>query len=111
LLVHIKPKPQEYKNVFRENHADSLWQGDTFQFRIKNESKVQVTGFIDDCSRERIVSKAYLRKDKEEAINALGWALHKGRIPKAIYLNNGKQFIAKLFKQESEEVWHQTYFW
>ncbi len=102
LLVHIKPKPQEYKR-FQRSHVDSLWQGDTFQFRIKGGIKVQVTGFIDDCSRERIVSKAYLRKGKEESINALRWALCKGRIPKAIYLDNGKQFVAKLFKQEAEK--------
>jgi len=60
-----------------------------------------VTGFTDDRSRYRIVSKAYLRKSKSEAINALQWALRKGRIPRQIYLDNGKQFIAKDFKTEA----------
>ena len=80
-----------------------MWQGDTFQFRIKDEGKIQITGFTDDCSRERIISKVYKRKGAEEAINALRWALRKGRIPKSIYLDNGTQFISKLFKAEAEK--------
>lgn len=60
-----------------------------------------VTGFTDDCSRYRVVSKAYLRKRKEEAVNALRRALRKGRKPREIYFDNGKQFISKTFKQEA----------
>lgn len=101
LLVRIKAKPQPSKR-FQRRHVDSLWQGDTFQFRIKDVGKVYMTGFSDDCSRYRIMSKAYLSKSKLEAVNALQWALRKGRIPKAIYLDNGKQFIAKEFKQEAD---------
>jgi len=71
-----------------------------FEFRIHNVGKVYVTGFTDDCSGYRISSKAYLRKRKEESVNALQWALRKGRTPREMYLDNGKQFIAKLFKQE-----------
>lgn len=100
LLFRIKAKPQPCKR-FQRKHVDSMWQGDTFQFRIKGTGRVYVTGFTDDCSRYRIVSKAYLHKSKEEAINALWWALKKGRIPKQIYLDNGKQFIAKKFKREA----------
>ena len=62
-----------------------------------------MTGFTDDCSRYRVVSKAYLRKRKGEAVNSLQWALRKGRTPKRIYLDNGKQFIAKLFKAEAKK--------
>jgi transposase InsO family protein len=76
-----------------------MWQGDTFQFRIRGVGKVYVTGFTDDCSRYRIRSKAYLRKGKEEATNCLGWALKNGRIPREIYLDNGKQFVSKDFKK------------
>ena len=100
LLIRIKAKPQPCKR-FQRKHVDSMWQGDTFEFRIRNVGKVYVTGFSDDCSRYRIVSKAYLRKRKEEAVNSLQWALRKGRKPKQIYLDNGKQFIAKAFKQEA----------
>jgi len=64
---------------------------------------VYVTGFTDDCSRYRVRSKAYLRKGAEEAINALKWALKTGRTPRHIYLDNGKQFIAKDFKDEAKE--------
>lgn len=102
LLVKIKAKPQPSKR-FQRRHVDSLWQGDTFQFRIRGVGKVYVTGFTDDCSRYRIVSKVYLHKSRKEAINALQWALRKGRVPKQIYLDNGKQFIAKDFKTEAQK--------
>lgn len=102
LLIRIKAKPQPSKR-FQRKHVDSMWQGDTFQFRIRSVGKVYVTGFSDDCSRYRIRSKVYLRKGAKEAINSLQWALRNGRVPKQIYLDNGKQFIAKLFKQEAEK--------
>lgn len=100
MLVRIKPKPQPCKR-FQRRHADSMWQGDTFQFRIKGAGKVYLTGFTDDCSRYRVRSKAYLHKGKKEAINSLRHALKKGRVPREIYLDNGKQFIAKEFKTEA----------
>lgn len=100
LLIRIKAKPQPCKR-FQRKHVDSMWQGDTFQFRIAGVGKVYVTGFTDDCSRYRIRSKAYLRKGKEEAVNTLQWALRAGRIPREIYLDNGKQFVAKAFKAEA----------
>jgi transposase InsO family protein len=100
LMIRIKPKPQESKR-FQRYHVDSMWQGDTFQFRIKEVGKVYVTGFTDDRSRFRIMSKVYLDKSAESSINALQWALRKGRIPRGIYLDNGKQFAAKVFKAEA----------
>ena len=74
-----------------------------FQFRIKDIGKVYVTGFTDDCSRHRVVSKTYLNKSAVAAINSLQWALRKGRIPREIYLDNGKQFVAKIFKAEAKK--------
>lgn len=102
LLIRIKAKPQPCKR-FQRYHVDSMWQGDTFQFRIASVGKVYVTGFTDDCSRYRIRSKVYLHKNKEGSINCLHWALKKGRKPKQLYLDNGKQFIAKNFKKEAEK--------
>jgi len=99
MLVRIKPKPQPSKRFQRRN-VDSMWQGDTFQFRISGTGKVYVTGFTDDRSRYRIISKAYLNKSKKESINALYHALKKGRVPRQIYLDNGRQFTAKKFKKE-----------
>lgn len=100
MLVRIKPKPQQSKR-FQRRHVDSLWQGDTFQFRISSVGKVYVTGFTDDRSRYRIVSKAYLHRGAKEAINALYHALKKkGRIPREMYFDNGKQFVADDFKKE-----------
>jgi putative transposase len=99
LLVRVKPKPQPSKR-FQRYHVDSMWQGDTFEFRITNVGKVYVTGFTDDRSRYRIRSGAYQNKSSKESIDALQRALRKGRIPREMYLDNGKQFIAKGFKRE-----------
>jgi len=99
MLVRIKPKPQPVKR-FQRRYVDSMWQGDTFQFRISGTGKVYVTGFTDDRSRYRVISKAYLHKSRKESIDALHNALRKGRVPRQIYLDNGKQFIAKEFKAE-----------
>jgi len=79
-----------------------MWQGDTFQFRIRGVGKVYVTGFTDDCSRYRVKSKVYLHKDAASAVNALRWALRSRRIPREIYLDNGKQFVSKIFKAEAQ---------
>ena len=103
LLIRIKAKPQPPCKRFQRKHVDSMWQGDTFQFRIRGVGKVYVTGFTDDCSRYRIKSKVYLHKDAVSAINALRWALRIGRFPREIYLDNGKQFIAKAFKAEAKK--------
>jgi transposase len=99
MLIRIRPKPQPSKR-FQRRHVDSLWQGDTFQFRISGVGKVYVTGFTDDRSRYRVKSKAYLHRGAKEAINVLYHALKKGRIPKEIYFDNGKQFVADDFKKE-----------
>lgn len=101
LLIRIKAKPQPCKR-FQRKYVDSMWQGDTFQFRIKRVGKVYLTGFTDDRSRYRMITGVYLHKGKKEAIDALRSALKKGRIPRQIYLDNGKQFIAKDFKEEAK---------
>lgn len=102
LLIRIKPKPQPCKR-FQRKHVDSMWQGDTFQFRIKDVGKVYVTGFTDDCSRYRVNSGAYLNKDAKASVHCLRRALKKGRLPREIYLDNGKQFISRAFKAEAEK--------
>ncbi len=99
MLIRIKAKPQPSKR-FQRYHVDSMWQGDSFEFRIANVGRVYVTGFTDDRSRYRVRSGAYLNKSAKESIDALRRALRKGRIPREMYLDNGKQFIAKEFKAE-----------
>jgi transposase len=47
LLFRTKAKPQPCKR-FQRRHVDSMWQGDTFQFRIGGVGKVYVTGFTDE---------------------------------------------------------------
>ena len=102
-LKSIKAKPQPAGKRFQRQHVDSMWQGDTFQFRIRGFGKVYVTGFTDDCSRYRVRGKVYLHKDAASAVNALQWALRIGRIPREIYVDNGKQFVAKTFKAEAQK--------
>ena len=102
MLVRIKPKPQPSKR-FQRKHVDSMWQGDSFQFRISSVGKVYVTGFTDDRSRFRVASGVYLRKGAKEAIDALRLALAEKRIPREIYLDNAKQFIAEEFKEEAKK--------
>lgn len=102
MLIRIKPKPLPCKR-FQRRHVDSMWQGDTFQFRIRGTGRVYVTGFTDDCCRYRVRSKTYLHKDAPAAVDALRWALRNRRVPKQIYLDNGKQFIAKVFKAEAKK--------
>jgi putative transposase len=50
-----------------------------------------------------VKSKVYLHKDSASAVNAFQWALCAGRIPREIYLDNGKQFISKAFKAEAQK--------
>jgi putative transposase len=99
MLIRVRAKPQPSKR-FQRRHVDSMWQGDTFEFRI-SVGKVYVTGFTDDRSRFRVRSRVYLHKSAKESVDALRWALRNGRIPREVYLDNGKQFIAKEFKSEA----------
>ena len=100
MLIRIEPKIQPPVKRFQKKHVDSMWQGDSFQFRISSVGKVYVTGFTDDRSRYRVKSGAYLHKGADEAIDALRCALSKGRIPREVYLDNAKQFTAAEFKAE-----------
>jgi transposase InsO family protein len=99
MLVRIKAKPQPVKR-FQRYHVDSMWQGDSFQFRIAGVGKVYVTGFTDDRSRFRVRSGVYLHKSGKESTEVLQRALQKGRIPRELYLDNGGQFKADEFKAE-----------
>jgi putative transposase len=100
MLIRIEPKIQPPVKRFQRKHVDSMWQGDSFQFRISSVGKVYVTGFTDDRSRYRVKSEVYLHKGADEAIDALRSALSKGRIPREVYLDNAKQFTAAEFKAE-----------
>ena len=62
-----------------------------------------VTGFTDDCSRYGVVSKSYLHKGADEAVNCLKWGLKKRGAPREIYLYNGKRFASKKFKAEAKK--------
>ncbi len=92
LLIRVKVKPQPAGKRFQRRHVDSMWRGDTFQFRIRGVGKVYVTGFTDDCSRYRVKSKVYLLKDATSAVNALCWALRAGRIPVVVLVVEGPEF-------------------
>jgi len=100
MMIRIKKKPQPKPKHFRRKRVDSMWQGDTFSFRISGVGKVYVTGFLDDCSNYRVTSGVYLHKSTSESLDALQHALAKGRVPREMYLDNGGQFRADEFKTE-----------
>jgi putative transposase len=102
LLIRVKAKLQQAGKRFQHHHVDSIWQGDTFQFRIWSVGEIYVPGFTDDCSRYRVKSKVYLHNDASSAVKALRRALRAGRIPREIYLDNGKHFVSKIFKAEAQ---------
>jgi len=102
LMVRIKKKPKPSKR-FQRYHVDSLWQYDIYEFRIADVGKVYVFNLLDDRSRYLVVSRAYRKKRAAEAVNCLWWALRNGRRPKAVYVDNGKSFIAGDFKRFCEE--------
>ena len=56
-LSESKPNRNRPANGSERHHVDSMWQGDTFQFRIRGVKKVYFTGFTDSCSRYRVKSK------------------------------------------------------
>jgi transposase len=88
MMVRIKKKPQPKPKRFRRKHVDSMWQGDTFSFRISGVGKVYVTGFLDDCSNYRVASGVYLHRSTDESLDSLQHALARGRVPREMYLDN-----------------------
>jgi len=51
----------------------------------------------------KVRSKVYLHKDAASSVNTLRWALRLRQTPREIYLDNGKQFVAKVFKDEAQK--------
>jgi len=102
LLIKIKPKKETYRR-FERKHPDSLWQMDIYEFRIRGVGKVRVFGIIDDHSRFVPALRIYKRKTAANAIDTLAHALKTGRKPRAIYVDNGRQFIAKSFREFCEK--------
>jgi transposase InsO family protein len=102
LHTKIKPKVEPCKR-FERKRPDSLWQMDIYEFRIRGIGKVRVFGIIDDHSRWVSVLRIYKRKTAANAIDSLSFALATGRKPKALYVDNGRQFIAKAFRQFCED--------
>jgi putative transposase len=102
-LVRIVKKPTPFKR-FQRHYVDSLWQMDTYSFRIAGVAgKVYVVTILDDRSRYPVMAKAYTRERGREAIHALWWALKSGRKPKAVYVDNGRCFVSKEFRSYCEE--------
>ena len=97
-MVRVVKKPTPFKR-FQRRLVDSLWQMDTYSFRIASVIvKVYVDTILDDHSRYLVTARAYRRERAREAINAFWWALNSGRKPKAVYVDNGSCFISKEFR-------------
>ena len=102
-MVRVVKKPKPFKR-FQRHHVDSLWQMDTYSFRIAGVvGKVYVVTILDDRSRYLVMARAYRHERAREAVNALWWALKGGRRPKAVYVDNGSCFISKEFRSYCEE--------
>jgi putative transposase len=102
-MVRVVKKPKPFKR-FQRYHVDSLWQMDTYSFRIAGvKGKVYVVTILDDRSRYLVMARAYQHERAREAVNALWWALKSGRKPNAVYVDNGSCFIAKEFRRYCEE--------
>jgi putative transposase len=102
-MVRVVKKPTPFKR-FQRRLVDSLWQMDTYSFRIAGVvGKVYVVTILDDRSRYLVMARAYRRERAREAINALWWALKSGRKPKAVYVDNGSCFISKEFRSCCDE--------
>lgn len=97
LLTRIKPEKEPCRR-FERKHPDSLWQMDIYEFRIRGVGKVRVFGVIDDHSRWVPALRIYKRKTAANAVDALSHALAIDRKPNALYVDNGRQFIAKAFR-------------
>ena len=98
LLVCIKAKPQPCRR-FQWRHVDSLWQMDCFEFRIRGAGKVYVFDVLDDCSRYLVAAKAFLDKRASKARMTLRAAFKRGRMPRALYVNNGTHFNSAKFRR------------
>lgn len=97
-MVRVVRKPLPFKR-FQRRHVDSLWQVDVYKFRIAGvRGHTYVHTILDDRSRYLVMARAYLRERAGEATNNLWWALKRGRLPKALYVDNGSCFISKAFR-------------
>jgi len=101
LMVRVKPKKEPCKR-FERKHPDSLWQMDIHEFRIRGVGRVKIFGIIDDHSRWVPAVRIYKRKTAANAVDTLKSALINGRKPEQLYVDNGRQFIAKCFRKFCE---------
>jgi len=100
-VIPLKRKKEPCKR-FERRHPDSLWQMDIYEFRIRGTGKVRVFGIIDDHSRFVPALRIYKRKTAANAIDTLAHGLKTGRKPGALYVDNGRQFTAKKFREFCE---------
>jgi putative transposase len=102
-MVRVVRKPVPYKR-FQRRLVDSLWQVDVYKFRIAGvRGHIYVHTVLDDRSRYLVMARAYRREQAAEATNNLWWAFKRGRMPKALYVDNGSCFISKEFRRYCEE--------
>ncbi len=73
---------------------------DVCEFRIAGvPGKIYVHTILDDRSRFLVMAGAYRRERIREATNNLWWAFKGGRLPKALYVDNGSCFVSKEFRE------------
>ena len=89
--------------AFAKAHANDLWQGDTLHGPYLetglrgNPVKTFLICFIDDASRVIPHGAFYPADDTPNLIDCFQTALHKRGQPKAVYVDNGSNYISKEF--------------
>jgi putative transposase len=91
--------------AFAKAHANDLWQVDSlhgpylrFQ-RDKKPVQVFLIAFIDDASRVIPHGQFFEADNTENLIECFQTALYKRGVPKAIYADNGSNYVSKEFGQ------------
>lgn len=97
IAIRIKPKNIHTKR-FERRHANSLWQMDVFEFRIKGIGRVYIFAIIDDHSRFCVACKLFTDKEAFNSLVTLATAIGKYDKPKQLLTDNGKEVIESVFE-------------
>jgi len=97
IAIKIKPKNSHTKR-FERKHANSLWQFDVFEFRIKGIGKVYLFAIIDDYSRYCVACELFRDKEAINSLLTIIKAVKRYGKPKQLLTDNGREFTEILFE-------------
>lgn len=97
IALRIKPKNTHLKR-FERKHANSLWQFDVFEFRIKGIGRVYLFAIIDDYSRYCVACKLFEDKEAINSLITLAGAIRLYGKPKQLLTDNGGEVTEAIFE-------------